>query len=232
LKNIHIPKAGFDFLKKLKRNNNREWFLNNKNLYDENLKIPLQQVIYELRQNLSAKTEGINFDPKKSIFRINRDVRFSDNKDPYKTNVGASFISYQHNKKDEFPGLYIHVEPGNCFVGGGLYMPTGDQIRKIRELIKQDPVALRKIIGAKEVKKHFGGLAGEKLKTAPRGVPADHPDIDLLRWKQFIYVKHYKDAEFQMGNLAKTIEKEFLAMMPLVNWLNKALTLFRTSRGE
>lgn len=226
MSHIHIPKAGFDFLKKLKRNNNRDWFLENKHLYEENLKIPLQKVILELGKNLSNKAIGIHFDPKRSIFRINRDVRFSNNKDPYKTNIGASFVSYCHNKKDQFPGLYIHIEPGNCFIGGGLYMPSGEQIRKIRELINQDPDVLKKIISAPNVKKYFGGLSGEKLKTAPRGTSADHPHIDLLRWKQFIYIKHYKDSDFQTGNLAKTIEKEFMAMMPLVNWLNKALTLW------
>lgn len=225
MSNIHIPKAGFDFLKKLKRNNNREWFLANKHLYEENLKTALQNVIIELGKNLSTKAAGIHFDPKKSIFRINRDVRFSNNKDPYKTNIGASFVSYHHNKKDEFPGLYIHIEPGNCFIGGGLYMPSGEQIRKIRKLINLDPDTFKKIISATAVKKYFGGLTGEKLKTAPRGTPADHPNIDLLKWKQFIYIKHYKDTDFQNGNLAKTVEKEFIAMMPLVNWLNKALTL-------
>lgn len=223
---LFIPKSGFDFLKKLKRNNKRDWFLKNKPFYEENLKFPLQRVIVELRKNLATKAPGINFDPKKSIFRINRDIRFSNNKDPYKTNIGASFISYRHNKKDEFPGLYIHIEPGNCFVGGGLYMPSGEQIRKIREYINRDPSAFRKIISRPEVKKHFGGLSGQQLKRAPRGIAEDHPNIELLRWKQFVYIKRFKDSDYQKGNLAKTIEKEFVAMMPLVNWLNKAITLW------
>ena len=222
----HIPKSGFDFLKKLKKNNNRDWFLANKHLYLENLKSPLQAVIAELDENLSQKAKGIAFDPKKAIFRPNRDVRFSNNKEPYKTNIGASFISSRHNKKDEFPGLYLHIEPGNCFVGGGLYMPSSEQIRKIRELINQDPDALREILADRDVKKYFGGLSGERLKTAPRGVSADHPNIDLLNWKQFTFIKHFSDTDFQKGSLAKTVQKEFAAMIPLVNWLNKALTLW------
>ena len=223
---INIPKAGFSFLKKLKKNNNRDWFLENKPAYEENLRRPLQNVIAELGRNLEKKSLGIKFDPKKSIFRINRDVRFSDNKDPYKTNIGASFVSYRHNKKDEFPGLYLHIEPGNCFIGGGLYMPSGEQIRKIRELINQDPQTFKKIISGSSAKKYFGGMTGERLKTSPRGTPSDHPNIELLKWKQFIFIKRYEDSEFQTGNLAKKIEKEFIAMMPLVNWLNKALTLW------
>lgn len=226
MKENNIPKAGFDFLKKLKKNNNREWFLENKEKYEMNLKHPLQAIISELGKNLAKDAVGINFDPKKSIFRINRDVRFSNNKDPYKTNIGASFVSFRHNKKDEFPGLYLHIEPGNCFVGGGLYMPSSEQIRKIRELIQKDPQAFKKIITATAVKKFFGGLSGEKLKTAPRGISGTHPNIELLRWKQFVYIKKFEDIDFQTGDVAKKIHKEFVAMMPLVNWLNKALTLW------
>lgn len=223
---INIPKAGFDFLKKLKRNNNRDWFLAHKLLYEADLKSPLQQVIAELGKNLSVKAKGINFDPKKSIFIMNRDIRFSNNKDPYKTNAGAFFISNRISKKEDVPGLYLHIEPGNCFIGGGLYMPSGEQIRKIRELINQDPQTFKKIITAAAVKKHFGGLTGEKLKTTPRGIPDTHPNIELLRWKQFVFIKRFKDSDFQKGNLAKTLEKEYTAMMPLVNWLNKAISLW------
>lgn len=226
MSDCNIPKAGFDFLKKLKKNNHRDWFLENKETYESQLKKPLQNVIIELGKNLAKEAPGINFDSKKSIFRINRDVRFSQNKDPYKTNIGASFVSFRHNKKDEFPGLYIHIEPGNCFIGGGLYMPSSEQMRKIREFIQRDPEAFKKIINNKTVKKYFGGLTGEKLKTAPRGISAEHPQLELLRWKQFIYIKKIKDSELQSGNLPKKIQKEFIAMMPLINWLNKAITLW------
>jgi uncharacterized protein (TIGR02453 family) len=226
LSEVHIPKSGFDFLKKLKRNNNREWFLKNKELYEESLKLPLQQVIVDLGDLLASKTPGIQFNPKKSIFRINRDVRFSNNKDPYKTNIGASFTSNVQHRKEEHPGLYLHIEPGNCFIGGGLYMPSGEQIRKIRELIQKDPQEFKKIINSPQVKKYFGGLTGEKLKRAPKGISEDHPHIELLRWKQFVYIKHFKDADFQKERLAKVVYKEYVAMMPLVNWLNKAMSLW------
>jgi uncharacterized protein (TIGR02453 family) len=226
MNSVNIPKSGFDFLKKLKRNNNREWFLKNKPLYEDTLKVPFQNVILELSKNFSTKTPGIVFDPKKSIYRINRDIRFSNNKDPYKTNIAASFSMTRQNRKEEAPGLYIHIEPGNCFIGGGLYMPSSLQIRKIRELINQNPELFKKIISNSKVKKYFGGLSGVKLKKTPRGTPESHPNIELLRWKQFIYIKHYKDSDFQNGNFAKKIEKEFIAMMPLINWLNKAMNLW------
>ncbi len=223
---LFIPKSGFDFLKKLKKNNNRDWFLKNKNHYEENLRTPLKDVIAELGKIFINNKQGIQFNPAKAIFRINRDVRFSNNKEPYKTNIGASFISYRHNKKDEFPGLYLHIEPGNCFIGGGLYMPSSEQLRKIRESIKRDPNKFIKLTSAPSVKKYFGELAGEKLKRAPKGIAIDHPHIELLRLKQFIYIKRFKDADFQSGNLAKKIQKEFEAMLPLVEWLNSALTLW------
>jgi uncharacterized protein (TIGR02453 family) len=225
MKDKCIPKSGFDFLKKLKRNNNREWFLKNKSQFEENIKLPLQQVIIELQKSLENETDGILFDTKKSIFRINRDVRFGNSKDPYKTNVGAIFVTNYKNK-NEIPGLYLHIEPGNCFIGGGLYMPTSDQIRKIREFINRNPKVFKKIITHPKVIKYFGGMHGEKLKTSPRGIPEDHPNIELLRWKQFVYIKHFEDIDFQKGNLAKKIHKDFLAMMPLIHWLNDAIAIW------
>jgi uncharacterized protein (TIGR02453 family) len=226
LQQLFIPKEGFHFLKKLKKNNKRDWFLENKQHYEEDLKTPLQNIIIELGRLLTTQAKEIHFDPKKSIFRINRDVRFSNNKEPYKTNIAASFVSYHHNKKEENPGLYIHIEPGNCFIGAGLYMPSSEQLRKIRALINKEPKVFQKIISTPFVKKHFGGLTGAKLKTAPRGVPANHPNIENLKWKQFVFIKRYKDSDFQKGNLAKTVHKEFIAMMPLVNWLNKAMKVW------
>lgn len=221
-----IPKQGFTFLKQLKKNNNREWFQAHREAYENELKLPLQRVIVDLGNHLGKKAPQIEFNPKRAIFRIHRDTRFSNNKDPYKTNIGASFVSFRNHKKEELPGLYLHVEPGNCFIGGGLYMPSGEQLRKIRELIQRDPAAFKKIIANPKVKKYFGGLTGEKLKTAPRGMAADHPQIELLRWKQFIYIKRYADSDFQSGSLAKKVEKEFMAMLPLVDWLNKAMGLW------
>lgn len=226
MSNINIPVKGFRFLKNLKRNNQRDWFLEHKGEYEEFLRQPFQEVIIDLGEKLKTEAKGIQFDPKKSIFRINRDTRFSANKDPYKTNIGASFVYSRHNKKDENPGLYLHVEPNNCFVAGGLYMPTGEQLRKIRELIKREPEVFKKIICHPKVKKYFGGLSGERLKKAPQGTDPNHRQIELLKWKQFIYIKRYKDKDFQTGDLAKKVKNEFAAMMPLIEWLEKAQNLW------
>lgn len=219
----HIPKKGFLFLKKLKKNNNREWFLQNKNEFEQTLKFPLQQIILELQDLMKSKAPQINFDPKTSVFRLNRDVRFSENKAPYKTNLGAAFNLKAYHKKDQYPGLYLHIEPGDCFIGGGLYMPMGDQIRKIREHIQKDPKKFQKIINSPAVQKNFGGLVGEKLKTAPKGIDKNHPAIELLKWKQFIYIKHFNDNDFQKNSVAQLIFKDYQQMLPLLHWLEEAL---------
>jgi uncharacterized protein (TIGR02453 family) len=224
--NAHIPKSGFDFLKKLKRNNNRDWFQSHKQDFENNLKLPLAGVLAELEQLMGGKAAKINFNPQKAIFRMNRDVRFSSDKSPYKTHIAAAMSFKNRSKKDEFPLLYLHVEPGRCLIGGGLYMPSGEQIRKIREMILKDPKRFQSILNAPKVKKYFGGLTGEKLKTAPKGIDKNHPHIDLLKWKQFVFIKNYKDADFQNGNLAKKIQNEYLAMLPLIEWLEEAQNLW------
>jgi uncharacterized protein (TIGR02453 family) len=224
--NAHIPKSGFDFLKKLKKNNNREWFLKHKPEFETNLKTPLANVLIELEKLIGKKAAKFNFKPQKAIFRMNRDIRFSNDKSPYKTHIAAA-ISYQsRGKNDEFPLLYLHVEPGRCLIGGGLYMPSGEQIRKIREMILKNPEKFKAIINSPKVKKSFGGLSGEKLKTAPKGIDKNHPHIELLKWKQFIFLKEYKDTDFQTGNLAGKIQNEYLAMLPLIDWLEEAQKLW------
>lgn len=226
MQQIGIPKAGLIFLKKLAKNNNRDWFLANKHLYEEELKLPLQNIISELGQLLAKKAKGIVFDPKKSIFRVNRDTRFSNNKNPYKTHIAASFTPRTQRNQEEAPGLYIHIEPGNCFIGGGLYMPSSEQLRKIRELINKDPKLFKKIISGPIAMKHFSGLTGDRLKRAPRGIAEDHPNIELLKWKQFTFIKRYSDLEVQTSDFTKKIQKEFESMLPLIDWLNKAMILW------
>lgn len=224
--NTHIPKTGFDFLKKLKKNNNRDWYVSHKPDFEENLKFPLEQVIIELDELLKKEAPQISFNPKRAIFRMNRDVRFSADKSPYKTNVGAFFSFVTKNKKEDYPGLYLHVEPGKCLIGGGLYMPSGEQIRKVREMIIKNPERFKKITTNSTVKKYFGGLTGEKLKSAPKGISKDHPLIEDLKWKQFVFIKKYKDSDFQSGSLAKKLQKEYAAMMPLIKWIDEAMRLW------
>jgi uncharacterized protein (TIGR02453 family) len=216
-----FPKAGLDFFRKLKKNNKREWFLKHKEDYEELAKFPMQCLIATLRQTMVSSAPEIEFNPKRSIFRIYRDVRFSKNKTPYKTNIAASFQVRGRKGSTENPGLYLHVSPGEVFLGGGLYMPAGDQIKRIRQSIAGQPKDFLKVINDRKFTKHFGGLMGEKLKKAPLGFPADHPMIEHLRHKQFFVYKEYPESVSRTVRFARMVANDFALMMPLIRWLSK-----------
>ena len=216
-----FPREGIDFLKKLKKNNNRSWFQSHKSVYDKNVKFPMQCLIASLSERMGDLVPEIEFNPKKSIFRIYRDVRFSKNKAPYKTNIAASFkFRAKTDSPTETPGLYVGIEPGEIFIGGGLYMPTGDQIKAIRKAMVDDPDAYLAVIENRRFKKEFGGVQGEKLAKAPLGFPKDHPMIEHLRHKQFYVGKVYEDeSPCLKPKFLSLAEQVFTDTMPLVRWL-------------
>jgi uncharacterized protein (TIGR02453 family) len=218
-----FPKAGIDFLKKLKRNNNREWFQNHKSEYDDLVHFPMECLIAELRQRMRDVAPDIEFNPKRSIFRIYRDVRFSKDKSPYKTNIAASFELGGKNKPTEWPGVYVGVEPGEIFVGGGLYMPTGPQIKSIRQMIAGQPEEYLAVIEAPRFKKTFGSVLGERLQKAPLGFPKDHPMIEHLRLKQmYIGIEPKVEVCFS-PKFADLVAGVFADALPFVRWLAKAM---------
>jgi uncharacterized protein (TIGR02453 family) len=220
-----FPKAGIDFLKKLKKNNNREWFHARKDEYDEVVKFPMQCLIATLREKLRDEIPEIEFNPKRSIFRIHRDVRFSKNKAPYKTNIAASFELRGKKQSFETPGLYIHLSLGEVFIGGGMYMPYGDQLKAIRKCIIDKPDEFLAVVEDKRFKKVFGGIMGEKLQKAPLGIAKDHPMIEHLKHKQFFVGKEWKDeSAVYSKKFADTVASLFVETMPLVRWLRKAIT--------
>lgn len=219
-----FPKEGIDFLKKLKKNNNRPWFQRNKAVYDESVRFPMQCLVASLSERMGDIAPEIEFNPKKSIFRIYRDVRFSKNKAPYKTNVAASF-SYRAKKKSpvEMPGLYVGIAPGEIFIGGGLYMPNGDQLKSIRKSIVEHPDEYLAVVENKRFKKEFGGVQGENLAKAPLGYPKDHPMIEHLRHKQYFVGKEYDDEAMCLKpKFLDHVVQVFADTMPLVRWLAKA----------
>jgi uncharacterized protein (TIGR02453 family) len=217
-----FPKAGIDFLRKLKKNNNRPWFLNHKEEYEERVKFPMQCLIATLAQRMIDDAPEFDFNPKKSIFRIYRDVRFSKNKEPYKTNIAASFDMWGKKSPVETPGLYLGIEPGEIFVGGGLYMPTGEQLKSIRHAVVSEPDEFLAIVQDKRFKKEFGKIEGEKLQKAPLGFPKDHPLIEHLRHKQFYVGKVLGDAACMKPTFADVVAQVFVVTLPLVRWLAKA----------
>jgi uncharacterized protein (TIGR02453 family) len=218
-----FPKEGIDFLKKLKKNNNRPWFQKHKPLYEESVKFPMQCLIASLSEKMGDIAPEIEFNPKKSIFRIHRDIRFSKNKAPYKTNIAAAFNWRGMKGPVEAPGLYLHIEPGEMFVGGGVYMPSSDQIKAFRKSIVDHPDEFLTVVESKRFRKEFGGVQGEKLLKAPLGYPKDHPMIEHLKHKQFYVGKEYKDVSMCLSpKFLDVVVGVFKDTMPLVRWLAKS----------
>ena len=193
------------FLKDISRNNNREWFEKNKPVYLE-VKKSFEDFLEELHKELLKIDEGLaTLNPRKLGFRIYRDIRFSKDKRPYKTNMGAGFSP--NGKMEQEPGFYIHIEPGNkSMIAGGMYMPNPENLAKIRQEIDYNPKAILKILNDKEFKKYFDGLSDwDRLKTAPKGYPKDHPQIELLKNKSFTVSHAFSDKEINDPKFVKKI---------------------------
>lgn len=218
-----FPRQGIAFLRRLKRNNNRPWFQKHKAEYEEYVRFPMQCFIATLARELRDEIPEMDFNPKRSIFRIYRDVRFSKNKAPYKTNIAASFQPRGAPPGIELPGLYVGIEPGEIFVGGGLYMPSGDQLKAIRASIAEHPDEFLAVVQAPRFRKRFGGILGEKLLKAPLGFPKDHPMIEFLRFKQFyVGVEWDDESACYSPKFAGTVASIFLDCIAFVRWLAKA----------
>lgn len=210
------------FLSELKENNYKEWFHENKTAYQlakKEFEQFLAHTIAEISQfDASIKT----LEPKNSIFRINRDVRFSKDKSPYKTNFGGFIVP--GGKKAGNAGYYIHIEPGNSFLGGGIYMPPSDRLKAIRTEIFENTDEFKKIIDNKNFKKHFKEITSEdKLKTAPKGFSKDFEDIDLLRYKHYTVIKPIDENLITSNKFTDEISDVFKALYPFNSFLNEAI---------
>ncbi|MFY8024319.1 MAG: DUF2461 domain-containing protein [Sediminibacterium sp.] len=218
------PKT-IQFLTKLKKNNSREWFNEHRNEYDaakENFIELVNQILSQagqFDQDISVLTY------KDCIFRINRDVRFSKNKDPYKTNMAAYFV--RGGKKSWLAGYYFHCEPGGkSFIGGGLYGGEPDQIKKVRQEIDYNWTEFKSILENKAFKKTFGDLSREEgmsLVREPKGYDKDNPAIDYIKLKNFIVSVPVTDEELTDQKLVKKIITTFTTMQPLLQFLNRAM---------
>jgi uncharacterized protein (TIGR02453 family) len=215
-----IQKPTLDFLKKLKRNNNREWFSGNKHLY-EDARYDFEVFLAQLIERISEFDESVSgVLPKDCMFRIYKDIRFSKDKTPYKTNFGASIN--RGGRKINTAGYYFHIEPGECMLAGGRYMPSPEDLLKIRNHIAANYREYNRIISHKDYKKYFGGVWGDKLKTAPKGFPKDHPAIEHLKLKSFIAYHNFPDEKLLAKNLLGYSEKVFKAMKPFLDFLRRA----------
>lgn len=206
------------FLKQLAKNNHKEWFDANRKTYDAS-KAEFEVIVKSVIDKcllFDPKLGGL--DAKKCLFRINKDVRFSKDKSPYKLNMGASINP--GGKKSEIPGYYIHIEPGKSFLAGGSYQPMPDLLAAIRQEIDYNTAEFKKILNAKDFKTYFKELSQEdKLKTAPKGYDKDHPEISLLQHKNFIMVHDLKDEDVLNKNFPAYVAKVFKAMLPMNEFL-------------
>ena len=219
---IMIQPSTIQFLKSLHKNNNREWFLKNKSSYEaakDNYLNFVEEVLLSIRKFDPSLSELV---PKQCVFRINRDVRFSKNKDPYKNNFGASFS--KGAKKINAAGYYFHLEPGASFIGGGLWMPEAHDLQKIRQEIDYSFKEFKTIIGDAKFKNTFGALTKEaKLSRPPKGYDMDNPAIEYLKLKSYTAVVPITDKEVLDVNLVKHTLTVFKTLSPLVQFLNRAI---------
>lgn len=222
-----MVEKSFAFLTLLKENNYKEWFHENKRLYDEakhEFELFTGTMISEVLRIDKLVTP---VEPKNCIFRVFRDIRFSNDKTPYKNNFGA-FVAPGGGRKSEYGGYYFHLEPGRSMIGGGVWMPQPDVLKAIREEIYHDEKTFLQIISAPSFTKQFSGLSKEDvLKTAPKDFPKDWPHIDLLKYKSYTVMKSIPDEKVTGADLISEIHDVFAAMEPLNRFLNVAIKELR-----
>jgi len=208
------------FLNNLKKNNNKEWFDKNRKTYDL---LRLQWIDFtKLCINEIGKTDKdiLYLEPKQCIFRINKDVRFSKDKSPYKTNFGINLNP--GGKKSEFMGYYFHVEPNNIFMAGGSYMPTPITLAAIRQEIDYNAKKFGSIINNKTLKTYFKNLDGDKLTRPPKGYEPNNPMIEYLKHKSFIGTRNFTADEIAKPTLLKEIGKTARALKPLIDFIRES----------
>ncbi len=220
------------FLRGLKKNNRREWFESRRETYTNELVEPLKAVVEELDVRFAGLAPEYMGDPKRSLFRIYRDVRFSKDKSPYKTH--AALWMYHRapgrgvgKEVDGGAGFYLHLEPGASIVAGGLWMPPRPSLAKVRAHFSDDLAGWKKAVGNPAFRKRFGTLnsgdEGALLKRLPRGFDEDHPAADWLRYNSFTVSADYTDADMLSPTLIDKAMKDFTLMLPMCRWLNRAL---------
>lgn len=223
---VYFTENTFKFLRALARNNSREWFHAHKAEYDAKLRGPFLQLIGDLQPDLLAVSEHYRADPRGvggSLFRIHRDTRFSNDKTPYKTWSGARFFHARHKEIDA-PSFYLHLQPGNCFIGAGLWHPEPESQRRIRQFIFDNPGAWNAAVHSPSFTRKFD-MSGESLVRPPRGYPADHPLIEDLKRKDFVATMALDDAVVLGPGLRKAVATQFAGLAPLVDYLCASLDL-------
>jgi uncharacterized protein (TIGR02453 family) len=227
------PEA-IQFLVDLAANNDRAWFQPRKAEYERLLKEPLEALIAALGERFEKRGIPLRADPSKSPFRIYRDVRFSKDKSPYKTNLGASFPwvaesavadddagARSHTAEVHSSGGYFHLQPGEIYVGGGIWHPDKPWIDSFRRRVADDPKGFHEVVDGRSFKEAFGALSsdGHSLQRVPSGYPADHPEAETLKMKDVVFGRRLSDHEAMSPHLPDVMADSFEAALPVFRYL-------------
>lgn len=218
-----LQASTLQFLRDLSENNHKEWFHDNKKVYQA-AKNDFYELVAETITNIGQFDPNVNgLLPKKCVFRINRDIRFSKNKSPYKTNFGAAMA--RGGRKSPYGGYYLHIEPtGESFLAGGMYRPESKYLKMIRQEIDYNISSFLDVVEAENFKKHFGEIQGDRVKTSPQGYKRDHEHIYYIRLKSFLAYKPYESSKILEQNFSNFAQETFSAIQPLNNFLNTAIS--------
>jgi uncharacterized protein (TIGR02453 family) len=222
-----FSEATFKFLHGLKKNNNKAWFEAHRVSYEADLREPCKLLVEEMAEVFAEAKLPLISNQKRSLFRINRDIRFSKDKSPYKTHIGIVFPQ-DGAKEDEWSGMYFGFEPDGkngvkCYIGGGAYMPSSPYLKRIRKKIGTEYKELGKRVAEKNFKKEFPkGITGESLKRIPHGYEEDHPAATLLKLKSFTFGADLPKDDLLNPKLSKILLAKFKAAMPVLQWFAEA----------
>lgn len=223
----YFSDASFRFLRGLARNNDKEWFAAHKAQYEDHVRQPFLRLVTDLQPDLAQVSLHFRSDPKTvggSLFRIHRDARFSTDKSPYKSWQGAR-LYHERRKQVPAPSFYIHLQPGGCFVGSGLWHPEPDTQRRVRQFIFENPGGWKAAAHAPLLRKRFDLDDSDVLVRPPRGFPADFEFIDDLKHRNFVYWRGLEDATMTGPRLRQTLAKDLVALGPFTDYLCAALDL-------
>ena len=224
--------ATLRFLRGLAAHNNKPWFEARRDEYEAAVKAPMQALIEEMDVRLARFAPEIVGDPKRSMFRIYRDIRFSADKSPYKTHASCWFYHRDGSRgvgreaEGGGAGFYFQIAPGESFTGGGMWMPPKDALATIREAIADHPKTFEKLARDPRLKRRFGGLDDEgQLKRVPRGYAPDHPAAEWLKFQSFVSGRRLTDRQAVGRKLIELLVADFTVLLPLVRWINGVLGL-------
>lgn len=211
-----INPAVFTFFNKLEKNNNRDWFEDHKPEFKA-----LEKEIKGFSSTLESALNSNDRIEKTKMFRIYRDVRFSKNKTPYKTHFG---ISLHREKPALRGGYYVHLQSGETFIGGGFWDPSKEDLLRIRQELEIDATDFRTLMEESTFKAAWGNLVGDEVKTAPKGFSKEHSNIDLIKKKQYLFIKKFSDAEVLADDFYDRVVRDFKAIRPFFDYMSDVLT--------